>query len=326
MQFLRPLRQETSRFVKTFFQENPNLMKRYVNTGLTVLGLLLSPVDAFMRHLLTVQGLDPNTQPGLRAQQELQRSMDSLFHRVHEKEYESDFDLNWAMKRFAETRKILEGRPINEKQFKEFTDISKLDCNDVVVPEVLVPELFVVAANPDIVPAMQATLAPAVTVAGDDLDNPRLSRDRKKVELKKYSDLQETEVGGSAIDSLRKALEDISLALDNDVKTTGVKTAKNKKLNRSIPLKSSFKKQIQEKHMRATSLANDMVARGLLENNPKAIQEQIQEILNWGDESFDALKRVVQRHDILPKDLPTIITNEWPAKTTRSISKRKAKK
>lgn len=255
MQFLRPLRQETSRFVKTFFQENPSLMKKYVNTGLTVLSYLLSPVDVFMKHLLVVQGLDPNTQPGLKLQQELQRSMDSLFNRVHEKEYKTDFDSSWAMKRFAETRKLLQGRPINEKQFKEFTDISKLDCNDVVVPEILVPELFVVEANPDIVPAMQGTLASAVTVAGDDLDNPCLNR--KKETLNKYADILEkelikvelknnefivssTDFDNDAMQSLRKALEDISLALDKDVKTTGVKTAKNK-LNRT-PIKRKAKK------------------------------------------------------------------------------------
>ena len=163
MQIFSPLKKEATQFVKTFLQENPNLMKKYVDTSITVLSFLLVPLDVFLRHLLIVQGLDPNEIPGRRAAQQLRDDMTSLLYKIHDKEYDTDFDLSWAMKRFEETRKVLQDRKLTEKQFKEFTDISNLDCVDVdkknsfsrVESETTVPELFVVEANPDIIPAME---------------------------------------------------------------------------------------------------------------------------------------------------------------------------
>jgi len=286
MQIFSPLKKEATQFVKTFLQENPNLMKKYVDTSITVLSFLLVPLDVFLRHLLIVQGLDPNEIPGRREAQQLQDDMTSFLYKIHDKEYDTDFDLSWAMKRFEETRKVLQDRELTEKQFKEFTDISNLDCVDVakknsfsrVESETTVPELFVIEANSDIIPSMQGLqVATATCITEEDLDNP---------------------------------------SIDNDVKATkGVKTEK-KKLNRTTSLTS--KKQIQEKVMKATTIVNDMVACGLCESNSEAIQNQVNEILKFNDEAYESLKRLVRRHDILPKDVP--------AKTTRQISKRKVAK
>jgi len=367
MQFFKPLRQEVSRFTKTFFQENPNLMKKYVNTGLTVLSLFLAPVDAFLKHLLVVQDLDPNEIPGRRDAEQLQAAMCSLFQNLHDKEYESDFDLSWAMKRFVETRKLLQDRKITEKQFKEFTDISRLDCGEsegsfvrtvsTDNPGIEVDGPFVVEADADVLthslinqeaPVSVKRELPLIVYEDENVDNPRTDRDRQKDVLKKYADLLRKEapdngrpadlfapvpmngevkieeVGTDAIAGLRSALETISKSLELNTTTKGVKTAKNKKLNRTARFPN--KKQMQEKIRKATALANEMVARGLCNSDQKAIDIQVSEILKWGDESFESLEKVVKRHDILLKDVPVMITNEWPAKTTRSLPKRKAKK
>jgi hypothetical protein len=54
--------------------------------------------------------------------------------------------------------------------------------------------------------------------------------------------------------------------------------------------------QYKVKMARAYELAHDMVDRGLCHNDRSAISSQVDEIMNFGDEQFNTLKRVVAKH------------------------------
>jgi len=63
-QLLRPLQEGTFRFARTLLNDNPDLLQKYVSTGMSVVGTALVPLNLFMKHLLLIQKIDPNTVPG----------------------------------------------------------------------------------------------------------------------------------------------------------------------------------------------------------------------------------------------------------------------
>ena len=49
---------------------------------------------------------------------------------------------------------------------------------------------------------------------------------------------------------------------------------------------------------RAYELANEMVRRGLVEDERSAIAGQVEQIMTWNDEGFDSMKRVIAKHAV----------------------------
>ena len=71
MQILQP----SFKLLKTFLTDNPELTQKYVDNSVTAISHLLGPLNVFMRHLLVVQGLDPDSNPGERAARELHHTI-----------------------------------------------------------------------------------------------------------------------------------------------------------------------------------------------------------------------------------------------------------
>jgi hypothetical protein len=73
-------------------------------------------------------------------------------------------------------------------------------------------------------------------------------------------------------------------------------------------VKEHVKSQMEEelnkykvKLARSYELAYDMVARGLCHSDRNAVTAQVEEIMKFNDDSFDSLKRVVAKHELLQK-------------------------
>src|SRR6185369_2661187 len=117
---------ESDRLLKSFLNDNPDLLKKYVDGGVVAVGAVLGPINSFMRHLLTVQGLDPDTTPGEKQRALVQEALTNFFEKVHDKAFDEDYDLSWVRQRFEDTRKNLKQLNLTQDRFMELTDLSKI--------------------------------------------------------------------------------------------------------------------------------------------------------------------------------------------------------
>lgn len=274
--FLRPLQKETNRLVKSFLDENPDILKKYVEGGVTAVGLMLTPLNAFMRHLLVVQGLDPDSMPGEKQRLALLEALENFFEKRHDKDFDSDYDFSWIQKRFEETRKALNQLEMTKEKFMDLTDLSKLSSTEKTLDE-LVDE-----ANP---------------VA------PEAAKRELRMEDK-------VEIGGDAIDALRKFVRAMEKDASPD-KKPGIKTSKKKlnkgpgarvrKISANVKKETTIKEEVAAQRKanhaaRAGKLIKDMIERGLVENLPGAIKEQHDQMMQWTEESLAAMERVIAKH------------------------------
>jgi hypothetical protein len=120
------VQKETDRLLKEFLNDNPDLLQKYVAGGVTAIGAVLTPLNAFMRHLLVVKGLDPDQEPGEKQRLALLEAVGSLFEKTHESDFDADYDFSWVQKKFEEARGHLKHLELTKDKFMDLTDISKL--------------------------------------------------------------------------------------------------------------------------------------------------------------------------------------------------------
>lgn len=115
--------------MQNYLNNNPVLLRRYVNIGVNIIGAALSPLNVFMRHLLVVQNINPDSIPGEKVRKELSEAMSTAFEFKHPKEYDDDFNMDWLQKKFEETRNQLTGLQLTKEKFSELTDLDNLPTN-----------------------------------------------------------------------------------------------------------------------------------------------------------------------------------------------------
>lgn len=118
-------------------EKKPQVIKAYVSVGLHAAFFTTKAVGVYMRHLITIQGLNPNEEPGTRARKEMQSALNSAFTFRHESSFDNDFDFSWAHKKWAENHKKLQDLNLSEKEFVESTDLSRVD--DAPVQNIVEP-------------------------------------------------------------------------------------------------------------------------------------------------------------------------------------------
>lgn len=276
--FLRPLQKEANRLVKSFLDENPDILKKYVEGGVTAVGLALTPLNTFMRHLLVVQGLDPDSVPGEKQRLALLEALENFFEKRHEKDFDPDYDLSWVQKRFEETRKTLNQLEMTKEKFMDLTDLAKLGSSRY--PTADEEQEFV---------AQRVTPEP----------------DKRELRLE-----DKVEIGGDAIDALRKFVQAMEKDVDSD-KKKGVKTGKKKlnkgtgarvrKISANVKRETTIKEEVEAQRKanhaeRVIKLIHEMIDRGLVEHTAEAVQEQTKQMMGWTEESLAAMERVVARH------------------------------
>jgi hypothetical protein len=208
------VQKETDRLLKDFLNDNPDLLQRYVDGGVTAVGLILTPLNAFMRHLLVVRGLDPDTEPGERQRRELHEAVGSLFNVTHEKDFDEDYDFSWVHKKFEEARKSLGHLSLTKDRFKQLTDLDKLpNIGYGRYPTVEEEQEYFSTAPSGRLPDKEIPVTPV-----DELDlNTKEGRQQ-------FRDRALSEFEHNPIDSLRNALKEI-------VKQTAEKAAVSDKFN-----------------------------------------------------------------------------------------------
>jgi len=291
---------ESDRLLKSFLNDNPDLLKKYVDGGVVAVGAVLGPINSFMRHLLTVQGLDPDTTPGEKQRALVQEALTNFFEKVHDKAFDEDYDLSWVRQRFEDTRKNLKQLNLTQDRFMELTDLSKIP-NPSRVEDVTKEKLddLVQRVNPvaDPAPKRETNIAldDAIQQLRDFMTKIEKSQPEEKVEEKHAG--------------IKTGKKNVNKGYGKRGVTRGSGT-RVRKISADYPVQTKeptikqelAAKRSQEFTERAVKLVHDMIDRGLVEGSVEAVQEQTKQIMSWSEESLAAMERVVAKHFKLPSD------------------------
>ena len=289
---------ETDRLLKDFLNDNPDLLQKYVDGGVAAVGAVLGPINAFMRHLLAVKGLDPDSIPGAAQKAMIAEAVSALFDTVHESSFDADYDFSWVHKRFEDTRKTL--KDLTKDKFMALTDLSRTSSE----PEDLSDEKF-----DDLVQRVQSDTVEA--------EKKELPIDDKVARLKEIAAKIKSEQTAPNYDAIQE-LRDFVRSYDTSQEEKGapLKPGK-KKLNKgktprgsgprvqkisALPKKEkSIKEELREKRVanqaeRVTALIHQMLEKGLIDQTVKGVEEQTKQMMSWNEESLAAMERVIQKH------------------------------
>ena len=309
---LKPLQSGTFRFTRTFLSENPDLLQKYVSAGVNVVGLALVPLNSFMKHLLLVQKIDPNTVPGEKARKALQEAMNSSFDIDHPKEYDDDFDTKWVTKKFEEARKSLNMLSLTKEKFKELTDLNKL------------PGGFVSSRYPTADEEQEFFNTGGATRLGpfpisEKKELPLDTKEGRAAYRVKVLEEAKDRLTGIAkkvtkevdsfdpITDLRNAVKAIEEAVGLQTKEAPkvvIKPSK-RKVNKKVINKKIVpvgRRTLSGRTELAEKLVRNMVAKGLVSDTPEAMAAQMTELANWDDKAFESMTRVLERQ--FPKKDP----------------------
>lgn len=269
-------------YFETVLNKKPALLSNYIALGITFSNYAALVLGKFMRHLLVVQGVDPNTQPGARARQALIDAMNAV---EDKHDYDKDYDFSWIRNKFQSARDKLSHFNLTKDKFYKLTDLSTfgnapIDTElNVVAPESTKREIRITA------PVEESPPTPA---AYENIFNE----------------------GKLNSDSLKKALHTLK------------KYAQE--------LEEDKTESFDNKLSRAQKLCAEMVSKGLCDGSKQAVDTQVNEIMKFNDDSFEALSRVVTRHvplEHVPEKTPkTRVSKTKVTKTFKGPFRRVADK
>jgi hypothetical protein len=373
----RPNFQNPLSFIKRYF-EDKDLLETYVNWGITAATWAIVLINKVLKHLITVQGIDPNTEPGLRQRMLFQQAVNEAFGKLDTKSYDDDFDFSWFNKQFKQIESNLGELNLNKEDFMKMTDVGNLKATqpldvshlepvDLMTPEarqqyrqILVNTSSVpLAIDPtpieelvellDVHPVNQIAPEPveqerekerketpeiheqriiekrieafldnkASTMFEDFSFNSIKKSLKKLVEIAKDMEDQrnpeEVSPGPEEVKELMsrtQQLRDIKNTIKEYIekpskrpanpkirrtKTGNVKTVKTSKTKKTL---NKAYKEYQIKLPEAQDMVTEMVARGLCDASAQGQKLQVDEIMKFNRNSFDALRRVILRHPI----------------------------
>lgn len=107
-----------------FLKNNPELLSKYVSVGLTIVDKAVAPLNGLMKHLMEVQGIDPNTQPGAIARRVLERAVGAV---PDNKDFDPDFNFSRFYSKFEKAQAGLDHLNLTKEEYRKATDLSKVD-------------------------------------------------------------------------------------------------------------------------------------------------------------------------------------------------------
>jgi len=308
------LQKQTDRLLKDLLSENPDVLKSYVNGGLAAVGAVLAPINVFMRHLLTVQGLDPDAVPGEKQRALIRAAFNSTFENNHEKDYDDDYDVSWVHKKY---NSIKDKFNVTEDKFMALTDLSKLDNAPPVLTKVKFDEL-VQDINP-VAPESEKRELPLVkTYMQDEIQALKefvetmdkhsqkagIKTSTKKANKGKRPGARVRRVTSST--TIKDEPTTLEVKSDRVVRPSSKKlparnlkdlTAQKKEKVKAIKEATpEFQAELKAKLAKATELTSLMIEKGLCRADDQSRKDQIESMLSWTDNNFDALERVINKY------------------------------
>ena len=129
---------EAPKFLSKFNKlvSRPKLINVYVNTSLCILTKLLSPVQSFMRHLIVIQGLDPDRESSLQNSfaEQLERVFEGKSYTPKTNFVSTRFNNKLIHIKYKDVNKKLPQLNLTEDKFEKLTDLERL-ANDADLKE-----------------------------------------------------------------------------------------------------------------------------------------------------------------------------------------------
>lgn len=253
-----------SSFVKKFFEENPDLLPSYVDWSVHILNLATVPLNKFLKHLLTVQNIDPNVNPGTRTREKFLAELNQSLNAVHKKEYDDNFDFSPLYKKYSQVKDKLN---ISKDQFDKYTNLN--NATNPPVPATPPPVVIIpIQSNPldDLIKCLNDRTVPTPRhVAIENALN--VAEENLKTEL--------------GVDEVQQLVNRGNVL--KDIKET---------------INSYRAEQLSDDHqarlLEAQNLAEEMIARGMCDK--VGFKNQVDEIMKWEKDALQSLKRVVEKH------------------------------
>lgn len=341
---LQNLRQETNRLAREFLNENPTLMKKYVDLGLGAVGKTVSILSGFMKHLIVVQKLDPNTNPGSRQLKELQEAMNATFEKYHAKPFDEDYDFSWVHKKWEQTKNQLNSQ-MTKEQFMDLTDVGTL-TNKTSEPSTITQDLNQSVVN-QIAPESlkrEIKIEEVVQVRGNrNVFDPgdalmQLKDEVERIEsLEKDSKKTPVKPGKKKLNKIIRNTVDVIDEMPNiEVKVDRKSTvnyhpagrgslshiaqdrkAKNKTKVEATP---KFKKEMKIKVARATAFVDKLIQAQFIASDEHSRLLKIQSMVGWNDSNYASMENIISKY-APTKD--AIAEGKFKGSFTRSSSKRK---
>lgn len=284
--------------VKNFLTSKPKLLQAYVNTNMAALNYIVAPIGGLMRHLIEIQGLDPDFSPRQRELEVLIKAFDT----VHEESYDKDYNVGWVTRRFQDIQQAY------RKGYGDVIQETTVDIADTVEGESGEPLTIDSAEVNQIAPECEKR---EIRVFGDTEQERENNKDMVEPVV------EETGTKFYSKDAVQKLVE-LANTLEKEKtkkktkkeKKPGIKTSKkklNKKTGKGTKVnrlhvagqgaKNSLKESLKKNHARAVKITNDMIQSGLLANTDQAINEEIQQILFMSDDAVKTLEDVIVKHN-----------------------------
>lgn len=108
--------------LSSLLKKNPDVLKRYVAVGMFVAGKCAEGLNRFMRHLLVVQNIDPNTKPG-KNNETFSKHLHNVFDMVEPDDYDGPRnDDKWLQTHLRKAQGKYSH--LNKESYKRLTDLS----------------------------------------------------------------------------------------------------------------------------------------------------------------------------------------------------------
>ena len=109
----------------SLLKKNPELRNKYVAVATMVADAAAKGLNKFVKHLLVVQNIDPNTQPGNKEYKVFSQQLRDVFDFVENNEYDGPRDEEvWLQKHLAKAQGKF--RHLNKEAYKKLTDLSNV--------------------------------------------------------------------------------------------------------------------------------------------------------------------------------------------------------
>lgn len=113
-----------TKLLQTFFATNKPLLETYVNAGILGVRYAMLPLQGFLRHLIEVQGLDPNDTTN----NKLLRELDAIFGSLQSAS--DELPLSWVKKRWQQVNDRFRNDDTVESDVDEQVKVLDLDAEE----------------------------------------------------------------------------------------------------------------------------------------------------------------------------------------------------
>lgn len=165
-------------YLDNLLRNNPKLRATYVQFATKVVGTTLIPLNSLMRHVLVIQGIDPNSHPGDKLFRLANEAMDQI---QDTEEYAEDYDFSWVERQWKKTAQKLNNINLTKERYRELTNLARLEQDEPHNVQVVSPSTSLFDDEGNLNSARLSEALKTITKYAEDLEDMEDLHDEKPV-------------------------------------------------------------------------------------------------------------------------------------------------